>query len=508
MGKKGKNKLPKDERPLKMKARRNDQLKSNPPSKPKSAAATKKYTLSSATKHISNININDEDVDDILKLLLELEMNEKCFDSIDAFVTSMMKSDEVGSIHENGEEDSESASDSNSDSESESERESESESESEIDSGSGSDRGSIRDRESSGDESGDESHEDDDEKAAEPATDTTAADLSEGTGLTNSDLLEASPPLPSSLPRDFVIPHSLKKNMKKRLIRDDRRNANIMKAKQFDEKVKQKSIKRERYEKEQLLLKQEQHQQQLQQRSGVKSKGKTPTKTNSNSAPDGPSSLESKLRIQVCSQKSKSSMKLMMLDRDKGWSVDELVSVIRTKLNEPKKFNAVMILPSKKAFEDEDIRFFENDTQLCLYIDSNKKVTKSSVSSKKTTSSGDSIKELKCKTDAKEISKVVETGEKEASTASQPPPAATLSFDSTSTASTNNPTIDMYSPICNDESRSALLRQEKEAMHAAPRYQSVQQGRANLPMFKAQAAFLSELQASENKTLIVVGDTG
>jgi HrpA-like RNA helicase len=45
-------------------------------------------------------------------------------------------------------------------------------------------------------------------------------------------------------------------------------------------------------------------------------------------------------------------------------------------------------------------------------------------------------------------------------------------------------------------------------MCSQSRYESVLQGRKNLPMFKARESFLNELKSSENKTLIVVGDTG
>jgi HrpA-like RNA helicase len=71
-----------------------------------------------------------------------------------------------------------------------------------------------------------------------------------------------------------------------------------------------------------------------------------------------------------------------------------------------------------------------------------------------------------------------------------------------------DPTIDLSSPVCHDESVSASLLAEREAMCSQSRYESVLQGRKNLPMFKARESFLNELKSSENKTLIVVGDTG
>ena len=212
-------------------------------------------------------------------------------------------------------------------------------------------------------------------------------------------------------------------------------------------------------------------------------------------------------------------MKVMMISLEKGWSVEELIGVIRTKLNEPKKFNALMILPSKKAFEDEDIRFFDNDTKLCLFIDSNKKkVIKSSVheNTVQGTLSKDEQKSTAAALPNEQQIPAELTAQVLCNDDPPPPPPVDLELTSDmlklqvngSTTATMDPTIDIYSPICNDENISTALRQDRDAMLAAPLYAKVLQGRNTLPMLKAQEAFLSGLQESVSKTLIVVGDTG
>ena len=419
---------------------------------------TKKYRVSTASRHISSIDLDEDYVDDILKMLLELEMNEKGFSSIDECVANMMGKDGVKEEESRGDEQNDESDGSEEDS------------------------------------SSDESEDSDEEVVC--MEDIKLDTVEEVPDVSSASLKETGQPSPSQCNlEDYVISSSFRKFIKKKLIRDDRRLANELKAEQHEAKLKEKMIKKQRYENSQ---------------HAPQKSNNINDKNHYNANPL--TSQDPKLRIQVCSQKKKTAMKVMTIDLNKGWTVSELVQIIRAKLNEPKKFNALMILPSKKTFNDGDIRLLENDTQLCLYIDDKKtnkdNMTSLNLASKRTKSSKLTNEMSHTVIDEKLV--LIDDKCTTTQDDSKEPQDKVLNIDEIvqHDETVIDPTIDVQTPVSNDEEICGLLRQQKNAMIASDSYQKVIEGRQKLPMFKAQQNFLSELQASESRTVIVVGDTG